>query len=101
MKLKIWGIAILVIIILITVFGLFAYKTNVGSYITIIEKNKNEEGELYITAVNPHLSESNIEEFDIYIKDKSTWNLLKEDIMYVAEYQKRFENSPFKLVEIN
>ncbi|KYG30037.1 hypothetical protein [Alkalihalobacillus trypoxylicola] len=78
MKLKIWGIAILVIIILITVFGLFAYKTNVGSYITIIEKKKkkNEEGELYITVVNPHLSESYIEEFDIYIKDKSTWNLL-------------------------
>ncbi|GAF65781.1 hypothetical protein BTS2_2680 [Bacillus sp. TS-2] len=71
------------------------------SYVTIIEKNKNVEGELYITVVNPHLSEAYKEEFDIYIKDKSTWNLLKEDIMYIASYTKKFKNSPYILREID
>ncbi|KYG31764.1 hypothetical protein [Alkalihalobacillus trypoxylicola] len=101
MKLKIWGIIILVIIIIIAAFAFFTYKTNSTSYITLIEKSENEEGDFYITVVNPHLPEYYIEEFDIFIKDKSTWNLLKEDIMYIATYEKRFENSPFKLVEIN
>ncbi|KYG31763.1 hypothetical protein [Alkalihalobacillus trypoxylicola] len=101
MKLKIWGMIVFIIIILFITFLYFANTTNIASYITIIEKSENDEGDFYITVVNPHLSDYYIEEFDIFIKDKSTWNLLKEDIMYFAEYEKRVENSTFNLVEIN
>ncbi|MDR9855647.1 hypothetical protein RJP21_18705 [Paenibacillus sp. VCA1] len=71
--------------LIFVVHGCPGSKNSTTSYVKVLNKNFSKKDQYWIIAVNPY--DTKLQPFKITIDSMNTWNLIKENEIYLASYE--------------